>query len=329
MTYREPDFATNATVGNMQAKAIIFEAPGRLVLDEATLAEQSGDALIVETLWSGISSGTERLLWQGKMPEFPGMGYPLVPGYESVGEIVDAPGKLKHRIGERVFVPGSNAYRDVRGLFGGAASVLITDNEKAIRVPENTQEEAVLMALAATAYHALTLKGSDFPDLIVGNGVLGRLAARLCRSLGDCEPVIWEAEETRRDKSEEFRVIHPGEDTEARYGRIMDLSGDSSILNQLISSLSHGGEIILGGFYPQPVSFDFAPAFMKEARLRISAEWQPNDLIRVRDLVSAGGLSLDGLISHRSGTGSAADAYRTAFEDPECLKMVLNWKEAS
>ena len=38
--------------------------------------------------WSGISTGTEKLLWSGRMPPFPGMGYPLVPGYESVGRIV-------------------------------------------------------------------------------------------------------------------------------------------------------------------------------------------------------------------------------------------------
>ena len=30
--------------------------------------------------WSGISTGTERLLWSGRMPPFPGLGYPLVPG---------------------------------------------------------------------------------------------------------------------------------------------------------------------------------------------------------------------------------------------------------
>jgi myo-inositol-1(or 4)-monophosphatase len=36
-------------------------------------------------LHSGISTGTERLLWDGTMPPFPGLGYPLVPGYETVG----------------------------------------------------------------------------------------------------------------------------------------------------------------------------------------------------------------------------------------------------
>ena len=42
------------------------------------------DEIVVDVEFSGISTGTERLLWDGRMPPFPGMGYPLVPGYESV-----------------------------------------------------------------------------------------------------------------------------------------------------------------------------------------------------------------------------------------------------
>ena len=43
--------------------------------------------LEVAVSFSGISTGTERLLWEGTMPPFPGLSYPLVPGYETVGTI--------------------------------------------------------------------------------------------------------------------------------------------------------------------------------------------------------------------------------------------------
>jgi len=46
--------------------------------------------VVVDLAWSGVSAGTERLLWSGDMPPFPGLGYPLVPGYESVGRVVEA-----------------------------------------------------------------------------------------------------------------------------------------------------------------------------------------------------------------------------------------------
>ena len=65
---------------------------------------------------------------------------------------------------------------------------------------------------------------------------------------------------------------------------------------------------------------------MKEARLRIAAEWAPDDLVATRALIESGALSLDGLITHRAAAADAAAAYETAFTDPDCLKMILDWK---
>ncbi|MEM8650638.1 MAG: chlorophyll synthesis pathway protein BchC [Pseudomonadota bacterium] len=313
----------------MQTRAVIFEEPHKLILEDTRLITKGEDLVFVDTLWSGISTGTERLLWEGTMPHFPGMAYPLVPGYETVGTIVDAPNHLKHRIGERVFIPGCSSYEEVRGLFGGAASLLAVDSDKAIKVPENSNEEAILLALAATAYHALTKKGSKYPDLIIGNGILGRLAARLCTALGVAEPTIWEKEPARRADDSNYKVVAPEEDEGNQYDCIMDLSGDASILDTLVRSLNSQGEIILAGFYSKDIQFAFPPAFMKEAKFIVSAEWQPEDLKIVRDLIDQERLSLSGLITHHKPTEFAAEAYHTAFNDPHCLKMVLDWKNVS
>ena len=83
---------------------------------------------------------------------------------------------------------------------------------------------------------------------------------------------------------------------------------------------------MLAGFYAKPVAFAYPPAFMREARFRVSAEWTRDDLVATRDLVEAGILSLDGLITHDRPAVQAPDAYTTAFDDPACLKMVLNWE---
>ena len=65
---------------------------------------------------------------------------------------------------------------------------------------------------------------------------------------------------------------------------------------------------------------------MREARLKIAAQWAPADLSAVRALVASEQLSLGGLITHRSAAAEAAAAYRTAFEDAGCLKMILDWR---
>ncbi|QYU67349.1 hypothetical protein J4558_20810 [Leptolyngbya sp. 15MV] len=104
------------------------------------------------------------------------------------------------------------------------------------------------------------------------------------------------------------------------------VSGDATLLDALIARLAPGGEIILAGFYSAPLSFAFPPAFMREARLRIAAEWRQADLDAVRLMIADGRLRLDGLVTHRRDYAAASEAYRTAFEDPACLKMVLDWR---
>jgi 3-hydroxyethyl bacteriochlorophyllide a dehydrogenase len=312
----------------MDALAVILERPERLALKRLSLtAAGAGDA-VVEVAWSGISTGTERLLWSGRMPDFPGMGYPLVPGYETVGRVIEtAPGESL-KVGDWVFVPGARCFGPVRGLFGGAASHLVTPAAKLLPVDGGLGERACLLALAATAYRAAKGIAEGDRPLIVGHGVLGRLLARVAVAAG-AEPVVWELDAARREGAEGYAVLSPENDPRRDYARIVEVSGDASGLDGLIARLAPGGEIVLAGFYEAPLAFTFPPAFMREARIRISAEFRPDDLAGVNRLIEAGRLSLDGLITHRAPAARAEEAYRTAFADPACLKMVLDWRDAA
>jgi 3-hydroxyethyl bacteriochlorophyllide a dehydrogenase len=258
------------------------------------------------------------------MPSFPGMGYPLVPGYESVGRVVAAGPASGGRVGDRVFVPGARCFGPVRGLFGGAASRLVVPGHRVTPFDENLGERGVLLALAATAYHAVELARTT-PELIVGHGVLGRLLARLAVSLGGT-PVVWERNPGRASGAEGYSVVSSETDQRRDYLSIFDVSGDSGVLDQLIARIAPRGEIVLAGFYSEPLAFAFPPAFMREAHIRVAAEWQPSDLVAVKELVEQRRLSLDGLITHRRPAEEAEGAYRTAFTDPDCLKMILDWR---
>ncbi len=315
---------------NPTTRAVVLEKPEQLALHDLDLVEPQDEDIVVDVEWSGISTGTEKLLYSGRMPTFPGMGYPLVPGYESVGRVRSAGPASGHAVGERVFVPGARCFGEVRGLFGGAASRLVVPGQRVFKVSDELGEHAVLLALAATAYHAVAGGGTRNPivppDLIVGHGVLGRLLARMTVLADYPEPTVWETCAERRGGAEGYRVIHPDEDDRRNYKSIYDVSGDSKLLDQLISRLAPGGEIVLAGFYSEPLSFSFAPAFMREAQIRAAAEWKPADMLAVRELAESGFLPLDGLITHHAEATDAERAYRTAFGDTGCLKMVLDWR---
>ena len=310
----------------MDTLAIVLKVPENLALERLPLAIPRDDDIVVDIEWSGISTGTERLLYTGQMPSFPGMGYPLVPGYESVGRISEAGSASGARVGDRVFVPGARCFGDVRGLFGGAAARVVVPAARAMLVDDDLGEDAVLLALAATASHAMAAPGAVLPDLIVGHGVLGRLLARLTIAAGGEAPTVWENDPQRRGGSEGYAVIDPATDHRRDYNAIYDVSGNAGLLDTLVQHLRPGGEIVLAGFYAQPLSLSFPPAFMREARFRVAAEWRQPDLVKTAGLIRSGRLSLDGLITHRSPVLSAVEAYRTAFFDPSCLKMILDWR---
>lgn len=302
---------------------MILEGPERLALRTLELNPVSSSDVLVEITFSGISSGTEKLLWSGRMPQFPGMGYPLVPGYESVGRIIDAGAEARGRIGEWVFVPGANCYTSARGLFGGTARQVVLPSARALPIPESLGENGVLFALAATALHAIN--GGNAPDLIIGHGVLGRLLARLTVAMGSPAPTVWETNVARRSGTQGYTAIAPDADKRRDYRSIYDVSGDLSVLDLLVGRLSKGGEIVLAGFYSDRLDFAFAPAFRAEARMRIAAEWQPDDMAGTLALIAGGQLNLDGLITTRRPASEALDAYPQAFNDPDCLKMILDW----
>ena len=307
----------------MRTLAIVMDAPGRIDLRALDLAPMRANDCLVEITHSAISTGTERLLWSGRMPAFPGMGYPLVPGYESVGRVVDAGADARARIGGTVFVPGANCYEGARGLFGGSASTVVLPSRRAARVDAALGSDAVLLALAATARHAIA--GGAAPDIIVGHGVLGRLLARVAIAEGAAPPTVWETNPARHDGAAGYTVVDPAADDRRDYRAIYDASGAADIADLAIARLARGGELVLAGFYEAPIQFAFPPAFMREARLRVAAEWQPADLAAVTALVADGRLSLGGLITHRAPASDARAAYPTAFSDAACLKMVLDW----
>jgi 3-hydroxyethyl bacteriochlorophyllide a dehydrogenase len=311
----------------MQAKAVVFKSPRQLELRGLELRAPASGELEVAIEFSGISTGTERLLWDGTMPTFPGMGYPLVPGYESVGRIVKAGADTTLAVGSRVFVPGAQSFEGVRNLFGGSASRLVVSEERIIAVEDHLGAKAVLLALAATSQH--TLAKQTPPDLIIGHGVMGRLLARLTLAAGHPAPTVWELNPKRQLGAVGYSVVHPEQDARKDYRAIYDVSGDSEILDKAIGRLASGGEVVLAGFYKQSLSFAFAPAFMRETRIRIAAQWQRDDLLTVSALAHSGKLSLDGLITHTEQSANAADAYAVAFGDADCLKMILDWKHSA
>ena len=201
----------------MDTIAVVLRQPEQIELDRLALTAPTPDDVVVDVEWSGVSTGTERLLWSGRMPPFPGMGYPLVPGYESVGRVVEAGSDTDlHRRPAASSFPARNASARSAACSAASASRLVVPAKRVVPLDRNLGERGILLALAATAYHAIAARGASAPDCIVGHGVLGRLLARISIALRNEPPTVWEKNPARAGGAIDYGVIDPEHDVAAR-----------------------------------------------------------------------------------------------------------------
>ena len=271
----------------MRTMAMLLERPGRLsVSGVELLPPQIGD-VVVDIDRTGISTGTERLLFTGEMPPFPGLGYPLVPGYEAVGSVVEVHGETGHTIGARVFVPGASCYQDVKGLFGGSASRLVVRGHRAVAVDDVPADDAILLALAATAFHATA---GPRPTGVDRRPWRPRAPRRPARDRGRRPGPDRLGDQPRAAPGRAaVSVLDPAEDTRRDYRTIVDVSGDSDLLDTLVGRLAPpvARSSWRASTNPGSASPSRRPSW-REARFRIAAEWKPGDMAAVMALLREG-----------------------------------------
>ena len=108
-----------------KSKAIVFSGVRQIELRDVTLKPISSTDVLVETWWSSISTGTEKMALNGLIPSPPFI-FPFIPGYETVGRIVEAGDHVNQDlIGKFAYVAGSFGYEDVNAAFGGASQFIV------------------------------------------------------------------------------------------------------------------------------------------------------------------------------------------------------------
>jgi NADPH:quinone reductase-like Zn-dependent oxidoreductase len=187
-----------------QARALWHEAPGRSVLRRETL-NRAEDEVLVRTLWSGVSRGTERLVSEGRVPaseharmrapmqagDFP---FPVKYGYAAVGRVEAGPPDL---LGCAVF-----ALHPHQDLFVAPAHAVIP-------LPDGLPpRRATLAANMETALNALW-DGAAAPGdriAVVGAGALGLLVAALAGRIPGADVTVTDVLAQRRDLATQLGV---------------------------------------------------------------------------------------------------------------------------
>jgi 3-hydroxyethyl bacteriochlorophyllide a dehydrogenase len=315
----------------MNARAVVFEEAGRAELRSVELRECGPDEVVVETGFSSISSGTERLLYNGKLPGMPHLRYPLVPGYEAAGTVVSVGSDVSDIVvGDEVFVGGSMCYADVAAAFGGQSSRTIKRAAQAVPLHGIALAHAPLLALAATSLHGVRRLGdvAEQRVAVLGMGAVGQLAASFLIAAGAHVIAVDRSPERLATANAHEKIDVSGAPLEEMLTvpvqHVVEATGISSELARCARIMQLGGKIVLLSYY-DALETPFMDLFVKEATLLVSREWAFDDLLAARDMVASGAVGLGALAAHVVPIERYAAAYDTAFNDPSILKVVLQW----
>ncbi len=314
------------------ARALFHTAPRCVEIRELPTPRPAADEVIVSTLVSGISSGTERLVYRGEVPEDLALDdaialggtfrHPFAYGYACVGEVEDW---------DRLVF----AFRPHQDVFTARASDLIP-------LPAVDPASATLFPLVETALQVTLDAGTGYRDrvIVLGAGVLGLLTALLLQRSGQ-RPLLAEPQAWRRALATSLGVTAaaPEELVKEEVPLVIDASGNPDAPAIALDMLAHEGTLLVASWFgTKPVVLPLGDAFHRRrltirstqvstVPARLSATWSPAR----RRLETAGllpELPLAPLCTHVFPFSQAAEAFRAVDENtPGLMHAVLDYKE--
>jgi threonine dehydrogenase-like Zn-dependent dehydrogenase len=284
---------------------------------------------------SGISGGTERLVYRGEVPAdlalddtIDALGgtfsYPFAYGYACVGEVAES--------GQAVF-----AFHPHQDVFAAPAGDLIP-------LPPVDPASASLLPLVETALQVTLDAGNGYRDrvIVLGAGVLGVLAGLLLQRAG-WRPLIAEPLAWRRAVAGRLGVttVAPDDLANEEVPLVIDASGNPDAPAMALNLLAHEGTLLIASWFgTKPVVLPLGGAFHRRRLVirstqvstvpaRLSGTWSRSR--RQQESVALlPELPLAELCTHVFDFDDAAEAFRAVDEgEPGLMHAVLNYDRSA
>jgi 2-desacetyl-2-hydroxyethyl bacteriochlorophyllide A dehydrogenase len=341
----------------MKRKTVFFTAPRQVELREESLPVPGADEVLVETLCSAISAGTEMLVYQARFPRdtstalsasvevdsaLPGLRgafeYPLAYGYAAVGVVRETGAQV------------DKSWRDkVVFAFQPHISHFITKPELLITIPHLLPpESACFLPNMETAVNFVQDAAPILGEraMVFGQGVVGLLTASLlgefpleCLVTADCYELRRAALNVERSTFNVKRFLsldpdasdfhsHLSDYTPEGFDLTFELTGRPETLNDAILSTRFSGRVIIGSWYGEKrAPIDLGGAFHRSRIKLISSQVSTiaPELSARWDKSRRFGVAWEALariqpqkwITHRFPLDQASEAYRLLDEHPQ------------
>ncbi|MGA8832595.1 MAG: zinc-binding alcohol dehydrogenase [Desulfomonilaceae bacterium] len=341
-------------------RSLYFEEPGRTSIREGFIAGPRSSEVLVKTMFSAISSGTESLVYLGQWPEelvvdenissLSGkFSYPLKYGYAAVGKIIGLGESVSPDwLGRLVFA------------FNPHETHFVTSPDRLVVIPEGVSNEgACFLPNMETALN-LVMDGNPVIGeavTIFGQGVVGLLTAALLSRMSLGKIVTFDKYPMRRQASLVYGAdlsIDPTKDfgtgrfedffsgslsDDFKADLTYELSGYPEVLNQAISITGFDGRIVVGSFYGSKEASIKMGSWFHRARIKLissqvssiaphlTGRWSKARRLRMA-LKMISQIEPERLITHRINFSDAGKAYKLLTKRPqEAIQVILSYEE--
>jgi 2-desacetyl-2-hydroxyethyl bacteriochlorophyllide A dehydrogenase len=328
----------------MQRQCVWFEKPFHVSVRAETISDLTPDQVLVQTIVSAMSAGTELLFYRGQVPDdLPvdlsiaalngAARYPLQYGYACVGRVVARGAQIQNKWRDRLVFS-----------FQPHASHFVARADELILIPDHiAPDQAAFLPNLETAVN-LVMDGAPIIGeqvIVLGQGIVGLLTTALLAQMPLACVITFDAFALRREKSRALGAtdsFDPNDVDAIARARGADLayelSGNPDALNRAIALTGFEGRIVIGSWYGQKrAPIDLGGAFHR-SRIRIissqvstiaspfTARWNKTRRLDVA-LAMLARLPLEHLITHRFHINDAARAYELLDQYPTRALQVL------
>lgn len=247
----------------MRGKFVTFTGPRAVTMSERDLPSLEATDILMESEASLISAGTERHFLRQAFY------YPFYPGYSIAGHVAAVGSAVRDfSVGDHVVASAPHG------------SHIVCDAAMACHIPPGvTSAQAAFMTVGAMAIHAVRLARIQLGDpvLVIGQGLIGLVAAQIARLSGGAPVIGVDIDAARLDLARSLGadIVVDGRD-EGALERIctalpgggvaasIELSGVGAMVDQAITAARRDGTVVAASIMPGRFETDrFAEVFGK------------------------------------------------------------------